>query len=129
YDKTISGFTSSEVSAPSTTLPMIGERGIHHGMVWDPEHQVVLAATGPSSFISTVALTVNMQLPEPRVFLSNDKNGVSKAQRIQLSGAGIESIVGEPVGDGNGGWTNKRIYDEEAARLARGRLFVQYLPD
>lgn len=38
------------------------------------------------------------------------------------------SIVGDPQPDDNGGWTAKRMYAEQANRLAAERRFVQYRP-
>lgn len=128
FDDVVMGYMSSAIQSPQTLLPMPTGRGLHRGVVWDEEHKIVLADTGPSSFINTISFGLNMVDPEPRVFSTKQKDGSIKPHRIILLNQPIKSIVGEPESDANGGWTRKRMYTDEVAKLTKERRFVQYRP-
>lgn len=128
FDDVVMGYMSSAIQLPQTLLPMPAGRGLHRGVVWDEEHQIVLADTGVGSFINTISFGLNMVDPEPRVFSTKQKDGSTKPHRIILLNQPIKSIVGEPESDANGGWTRKRMYTDEVARLTKERRFVQYRP-
>jgi len=128
FDSVVCGYMSLEIHSPQTLLPIPVGRGLHRGIIWDEQHQIVLADTGPSAFINTISLNMNMVDPEPRVFETRQKDGSIKPHRISLLNQPIKSIVGESESDANGGWTRKRMYTDEVARLAKERRFVQYKP-
>lgn len=128
FDDVVIGYMSSAIQSSRTLLPMPTGRGLHRGVIWDKEHQVVLADTGSSAFINTISFGINIVDPEPRVFLTKQKDGSIKPCRINLLNQPIKSVVGDPESDANGGWTRKRMYTDEVARLAKERRFVQYRP-
>ncbi|MBI1174892.1 MAG: hypothetical protein GC139_06455 [Sideroxydans sp.] len=128
FDGVVVGYMSSAIQSPETLLPMPSNRGLHRGVIWDEENKIILADTGPSSFINTISFGINMVDPEPRVFSTKQKDGSTKSYRITLLNQPIKSIVGEPESDANGGWTRKRIYSDEVAKLTKERRFVQYKP-
>lgn len=128
FDDVVMGYMSSTIQSTQTLLPMPTEHGLHRGVVWDEEHKIILADTGPSSFINTISLGLNMVDPEPRVFSIKQKDASIKPYRIILLNQPIKSIVGEPERDANGGWTRKRMYTDEVAKLTKERRFVQYRP-
>lgn len=128
FDDVVIGYMSSAIQPPQTFLPMPSDRGLHRGVIWDEENKIVLADTGPSSFINTISFGINIVDPEPRVFSIKQENGSIKPHRISLLNQPIRSAVDEPESDANGGWTRKRIYSDEAAKLAKERRFVQYKP-
>jgi hypothetical protein len=124
FDNTIAGYCSAAIINEQTTLTMPPGSGSHRATLWDEEHQLLLAATGPSTFIRSVHLNFQPIAPEPRVFsLPSGKTDLRVSVRSSL-----ESVVGTNNSDTNGGWTEGRIYKSETARLARERQFVQYLP-
>jgi hypothetical protein len=131
YDHTISDFMSANAQTPETLLPMQGGQGMHHGVVWDDQNRVLLAASGDLSFISAVSFRMHMVGPdqETRVFTIRDDKGGEKEVRVALITPAIENVVGTPATNPAGDWTQHRIYREEAARLRRERRFVQYKPD
>lgn len=129
FDDVVVGYMSSAIQSPQTLLPMPSGRGLHRGVIWDEENQIILSDTGPSSFISSISLGINMVDPEPRVFSTKQKDGLPKPQRITLLNQPIKSLVGVPESDANGGWTQKRIYSDEVAKLTKERRFVQYRPE
>jgi len=128
FDDVVCGYMSLEIHSYQTLLPMPVGRGLHRGVIWDEQYQIILADTGPSAFINTISLNMNMVDPEPRVFATKQKDGSVNSHRIELLDQSRKSIVGEPESDANGGWTRKRMYTEEVARLAKERRFVQYKP-
>jgi len=130
HDHTISEFMSADAQAPETLLPMHGGEGLHRGAVWDDQNHVLLAASGELGFISSIALRMHaLGLGAPtRVFTIRDENGVAKEIKVGLVVPGPENIVGEPRKNPAGDWTERRIYREESARLAREKRFVQYRP-
>jgi hypothetical protein len=129
YDNTISDFMAANADAPETLLPLQGGQGLHRGLVWDDQNQLLLAASGELGFISSVALRL---LPlgnaDPRVFTVRDDTGAPKEVRVGLLPDGIETVVGEPERNPAGDWTQRRIYREEADRLERELRFKQYKP-
>jgi hypothetical protein len=128
HDEIITGFSAAMPVEPSTSLPMRSGRGLYRAFVWDEETGVLLAAPGPGSFISSIAL--NMRIPdhEPRVFAIERADGSWEERRVGLIRASTESLVGDPQSDDNGGWTAKRMYADQAKRLMEERRFVQYRP-
>jgi hypothetical protein len=101
---------------------------LHQGFIWDEEHRVLLAATGPGSFIETVAFNMQVADPEPRTFTIKMDDGSVQSRRVGLVGHSMDSLIGNPAPDDNGGWTAKRMYAEEARQLTEQRRFVQYRP-
>ena len=101
--------------------------GTHEAFIWDETRHLVLAATGPSSFIATIPIKMAMLDPEPRIFSLHGEAGLIH-ERVQLIAHSHMMVVGNPETDEIGGWTQKRMYAHEVARLAAERRFVQYWP-
>ncbi len=131
YDHTISEFMSANAQTQETLLPMQGGQGMHHGVVWDDQNRVLLAASGDLGFISAVSLRMHVvgTAREGRVFTIRDDKGGEREVWVDMVRPAVESVVGERATNPAGDWTQRRIYREEAARLARERRFVQYKPD
>jgi hypothetical protein len=114
-------------------LPMHAGRGLHRALVWDDQNRVLLAASGDLAFISAVSFQMHAispgSTPTQRVFTMRDENGVEREISVPLAAAPTtESMIGEPTLNPAGDWTDRRIYQEELARLAREKRFVQYKP-
>jgi len=127
FDQAVTGYQSVPVDGETTSLPVPPGPGSHRGILWDDANGLVLAATGESAFIRSIAMNMQPIGPEPRVFLLPDANGVAQPQRIPIRGI-HKSLIGTPDDDGNEGWTRRRMYRDETARLVRERRFVQYRP-
>lgn len=127
FDKTITGYRSVAVNGEETVLPIPPGPGSHRGFLWDEANGLILAATGLSAVIHTIAMNFQPIDPEPRVFSLPDENGEWKPQRIRVHST-LKGLVGSPENDGNEGWTRRRMYREEALQLVRERRFVQYRP-
>jgi hypothetical protein len=128
FDNMISGYASATIQEPETTLPMAGGQGMLRGVLWDDQHQVVLAATGSTSFFTTIALNMIIPEPEPRVFTITAKDGSREQVRVGILNTS-ENPVKAPAIDRGEDWTKDRIYRDDATRLASERRFVQYKPE
>jgi hypothetical protein len=127
FDNMISGYASSDIRAPQTAIPMANGDGMQRGIVWDDQHQVILAATASTGFIETIGFNLRASDPEPRTFTLKDDKGQEVPVRVGLS-TGSKSLVRAPTVDRGTGWARRRIYRDEAARLAAAGSFVQYKP-
>ncbi|MDR3474281.1 MAG: VPA1262 family N-terminal domain-containing protein [Devosia sp.] len=128
HDDILTGFSSAELGERITPLPMRSGRGLHRGFIWDEENRVLLAASGPGSFIEVIALNMRVPDPEPRVFSIKNADGSWDTRRVGLTAISTQNLIGDPRRDDNGGWTAKRMYTDQANRLAAERRFVQYRP-
>ncbi|MHB1700178.1 MAG: VPA1262 family N-terminal domain-containing protein [Acidobacteriaceae bacterium] len=127
FDGTVSGYAETTVQAEQTSLPVQPGFGIYRGHIWDDQHQVLMAATGASGFIDTVALNMNVLTPEPRTFVIKGDENEAKIYTVGLIAAST-SIVGDTRADETGGHTRKRMYKDQLDRLTAERTFVQYKP-
>lgn len=125
YDDIINGYASFEIIDTELIIPMAYDHGPHKGIVWDDENNLILAATRPSSFISTMSYGMHMVESEPRIFKINSKGG---QENVRVS---IQQTQRNTVGNKNSNqdsWTQKRLYRDEKIRLSRQKKFVQYKP-
>lgn len=127
FDNIISGYVSAGVVALETILPIDDGQGMRRDILWDDRHQVILAATGSTSFISTIGFNFEVSDPEPRIFTIKDKDGNERPIRVGISRTNTNSVRASRPDRGES-WTRRRIYRDEAARLALERRFVQYKP-
>lgn len=128
HDDIITGFASARLKERITPLPMRAGRGLHRGFIWDEQSSTLLVASGAGSFISTISFNMRSPDPEPRTFSVKKPDGSWDSRRVGMTAFSNHSIVGDPQPDDNGGWTAKRMYAEQANRLAAERRFVQYRP-
>ncbi|MDR3572082.1 MAG: VPA1262 family N-terminal domain-containing protein [Candidatus Pacebacteria bacterium] len=127
FDNAITAYASTRIERPISSLPTADGQGMQRCVLWDDQFQVILAATEPTAFINTIGVTLQTSDPEPRIFTLKDPGGVERQIRVALSTA-TESTVTAPQRDLGEEWTRRRIYREEANRLAAQRRFVQYKP-
>jgi hypothetical protein len=127
FDEIITGFRSGQVTGEQTLLQIPPGPGTHRGILRDDANNLMLAATGTSAFIRTIAMNMQPIAPEPRVFTLPDVNGVAQTQRVRIHNT-LKSVVGASDDDGIEGWTRRRMYRDETSRLVRERRFVQYRP-
>ncbi|MBX9823591.1 MAG: hypothetical protein K2Y27_01225 [Xanthobacteraceae bacterium] len=126
FDAALERYASRPINGPQTALPMRPHEGLHQGLIWDDQNQLILAATGERGSINTVNWDTQPIHPEPRVFTIRDKHGNENEVRIQLRSS-IRSTIGQPSAAHE--WTRRRIYRDEAERLKAQRRFVQYRSD
>jgi hypothetical protein len=122
FDGALTAFASEAIPGTESSLRTVDGSGMQRCTLWDQENQVLVAATGATSFISTVGINLQPLDPEPRVFTR-----AGKEIRVGLVNT-IESEVKAPELERGKSWTARRLYTEEAGRLASQRRFVQYKP-
>ncbi len=127
HDGIVTSYASSSIEAPQSVLAMPPALGTHEAFIWDETRHLLLAATGPSAFIATIPIKIAMVDPEPRIFSLPGEPGPIQ-ERVQLIAQSHLMVVGNSETDEIGGWTQKRMYAHEVARLAAERRFVQYRP-
>lgn len=128
HDEILTGFASARLQERVTPLPMRAGRGLYRGFIWAEQSSTLLVASGPGSFISTISFNMRSLDPEPRTFSVKNPDGSSDLRRVGMTSFSTHSLIGDPQPDDNGGWTAKRMYTEQANKLAAERRFVQYRP-
>jgi hypothetical protein len=128
FDGVVERFNSRAVLDAETTLRLAAVREPHCGVVWDDENDAILAATGRTSFLNRGYLTPQIADAEPRTFETNTLSGGTRRARVQLVSTLVQLAVGYENNPAGQSWTDDRLYRDEAARLARERLFKQYRP-
>ena len=128
FDKCVSGYTSTIIQAPQTLLQIPCNNGAIRHIIWDEQNQVLLAATAPTYFCSSMSIGAHISNPEPRVFKVRQKDGTFMNFRIDLFEQPIQSTVGKQKYDDFYEPTQKRMYTEEVERLTKQRQFIQYRP-
>ena len=127
YDETVMGFESAIVADQSITLPIPGNALNPKVFLLDEGNGVLVGATGALGWITQVGMKMMpIGRSEPRTFGYLDRDGQAQFKHIALRGPVIESLVGQPRTDPNGGYTGKRIYRFDTERVQRERLFRQY---
>lgn len=128
HDNILTGFAAARLQEKTTSLPMRAGRGLYRGFIWAEQTNTLLVASGPGAFISTISFNMSSVDHEPRIFSVKNPDGISDVRRVGMIAFSTHSLIGDPQPDDNGGWTAKRMYTEQANKLAADRRFVQYLP-
>lgn len=127
FDNIVTAFASGVLLGAELTLPMADGRGTLRGILWDDEHQIVVAATASTGFINTFGWNMRVVDNEPRVFTLRRRDGSEDQVRVGLSISTYHEVKA-PGPDRGEKWTHQRMYRAEAAALVRSRRFVQYNP-
>jgi len=126
FDGALTGFVMESIQAPETTLKTTAQRGTHGGVIWDEENGIVLAASGPTSFVEQFHLNVAPMDSEPRTLSFTDVSEKSINEKIGIMRGGPAMRIGNPHGDDNGGRTRNRLYRAGLEQLKRQKEFVPY---
>jgi len=127
FDNVVTGYVCAIAGAGDQSLPMGAGQGLQRSVLWDETHRIILAATGSTVFANTIAWNMNVLDPEPRTFKIAAGLGNPQEIRVGLIHT-TEHSVSAPAPDRGESWTIRRMYRDEAARLAASRRFVQYKP-
>lgn len=125
HDQSLASFGQGVLRSGLVTLAGDPGYGTLNGFVWDPENQIILAATGELAFIKTMSLDIAARSHEPRTIPSSVEDTIA-SERIMLSSQPRSSIVGNDPSVSISEPIRKRIYADELAALARRRKFLQY---
>jgi len=126
FDGVVTGHASAAIDGPETVLPVPAGRGLYKGIVWDEANGAVMAVNG-GAFINSIALNMNIANSEPRVFSIPQTDGSKKPYRVGVA-QWRPTIIGDQTADDTGGYTQKRMYQDQLQHLIAERAFLQYKP-
>lgn len=131
YDGTVTGLATAVVEREPLTLAFTKSAAEPRAFLLDENRNVIVAATGPLSAFSQIAVNMYPMGPaEPRTLEYVNRAGIPQSKRVVLRPQKHSFSVGEPRHDPNGGFTQERLYRFETERVRTERLFEQYgLPD
>jgi hypothetical protein len=124
-DKLLEGYASKAIRKDEDSITFsLGYQKAHIGVIWDPEHEVLLAATRPSSFINSIHMSSNIIQSENRIIPSS--NG--EILRIGLLNNQQSIFGGQQEAINQKDWTKSRIYKNDKLQLHKSKHFIQYKP-
>lgn len=126
FDGMIDTSVSVGITTGSATIPFPDGPGLLSGVLRDEASGHILWAQPPAAPLQQVNLNAHIIRPDRRTFTLPGREGdepIEIAVHDTMSSTLLARDEDRPTE-----WTNRRIYDEERARLARERRFVQYLP-
>jgi len=127
FDGILTGYAEAALLTEQISLLVDPGLGVHRGFIWDDLNQVLMAATGPGSFVGAVQINMAVGGSEPRTFSVAEPGGTRRTYTIGLT-TGSSHTVGEQHPDSTGGYTRRRMYSDQMERLAAERVFIQYKP-
>ena len=126
FDGAIQGLGTDVASNGDVEIDTSDSSGLNQNILWDEEDHVILAASGPLSFIREMNLTMMLTDAEPRMVVVPSRDSSVEKYRVQ----GIKEPIDNRVGDSDAfayrEWIHRRIYSEERRELEHERIFVQY---
>ncbi len=131
FDGALCSYGSAPLESQSTILRSHDSSGANRHLIWDDEHQVILAATSPLYYIRAFSISSSTISGDPaqRIFYSiSDKKELVPHQVVLRQPPRVDPQA-QPDHYSYRGWTHKRIHKNEEARLEKERHFVQYRPD
>lgn len=125
YDKSMISCGLRNVKSGLIPLYTDPDYGVSQGLIWDPENEVILAATGEQAFMNTIALNMARTEHEPRL-IPNNIDDKDADVRVVLSHASSTFLVGNDSKNLPTESIRKRIYEKELSVLIEQRKFLQY---
>ena len=129
FDGVLLGYGSAQVQSPTSPMPMHDTSSLNRVVVWDDHNQLILAATGPLSYIRAASINMQIADSEPRVFTIIRADGSTEFHRVSLTQPAQTRTVGTADNYAYREWIRRRIYAAEELRLMQERRFVQYQPE
>ncbi len=124
-DKLLEGYASKVIRKDEdNTTFSLGYQRAHIGVIWDQEHEVLLAATRPSSFINSIHISSNIIQSENRIIPRINE----KPLRVGLVTSQLSTLVGFQETFEEKDWTKSRIYKNDKLQLHKNKNFIQYKP-
>lgn len=126
FDGMVVASTSATLSVGSAKLAFPDGGGLQSSTLWDETNGVILWRQSPTALIRQTSVNAKIIRHERRTFTRPGDSG----DRIEITvhDAADSFLVGAQGGNEQDEWTRQRIYEEERAKLAKERRFVQYLP-
>lgn len=129
-DGTVDDFAAGPMQCAVTNFPLHVPSGGPRYVVWDDAHQVVVGASAPTAFITSISVGVHIDgqpVGPARVFTVPAAPGAPVHQRVQLVENVTRTLHGpQPHGDPREPWRSRRVFRESLSRLQQRKEFVQY---
>ncbi len=126
FDGMVAASTSATLSLGSAKLAFPDGGGLQSSTLWDETNGVILWRQSPTALLRQTSVNTKIVRPERRTFKIPGAGGGRIEITVHDSAGSF--LVGHQGGREQDDWTRERIYEEERARLAAERRFVQYLP-
>lgn len=126
-DELLVGTAISERFTNCLRLPIDSHNQSLETEFWDPEANILVGATAPTSTIKKIELGIQVIQPEPRVFCAPTLDNNFVTERVQLTET-MTSDFGKTIDKDASFWLGRRQQIEERRRLEETRDFVQYRP-
>lgn len=131
-DGTVDDFASKSVQSGATNFPLHSPGGGPRYVVWDDANEVVLGASAPTMFITSISVGMHVNgLPSatPREFKvpapANDGTYLPERVKI-LEHPERTEVISQPTKDPREPWRSERVFKEGLDKLQVLKEFVQY---
>ncbi len=130
-DSTVSSFDSAVISAGEVSLRLNSPGGGARTHVWDEENRILLSATPPVTFITSINLSVSVEdvgsEPASREFFLLDSGGGQVRKSLKLiEPTKPQQVIGSTAEAPRDPWVSQRVFGESVASLKARKEFVQY---
>ena len=127
-DSTLTSFDSAAISTGEATLELNSPGGGARTHVWDPEKRILLSATPPVNFITSMFFSVSAHIPgnmAAREFLLPGNTQVKQTLHL-VEPTKPQQTIGSTPQAPREPWVSQRIFGESVASLKARKEFVQY---
>lgn len=130
-DSTVTSFDSAVISTGEAKLQLNSPGGGARTNVWDEEKRILLSATPPVNFFTSMSLSMSVDHhgnePLNREFLLTDSAGKQNIQSLRLIKP-VEPgrLIGSSPESPREPWVSQRVFSESVTSLKARKEFVQY---
>ncbi|KAL0630426.1 hypothetical protein Q9L58_010727, partial [Maublancomyces gigas] len=131
YDSTVTSFDSTVADAGIAKLQLNSPSGGARTHVWDEKNHILLSATPPLDFITSVSISI-LAVPSGiesfnREFLLADLSGKKSIHSLALIPPEEPTqLIGNIVDVSREPWISQRVFGESVTSLKARKEFVQY---
>lgn len=130
-DSTMYSFDSKMASTGEAKLRLNSPGGGARTHIWDDENRVLLQASTPVTFITSMSFSMSVANAEttirPRQFLLTDSGGARAMQSLVLvKPREEERLIGSRPDEPREPWVAHRLFGESVVSLRARKEFVQY---
>jgi hypothetical protein len=130
-DSTVTSFDSAVISAGEAKLQLNSPGGGARAHIWDEEKRIVLSATPPVTFFTSMNLSVSIDhlgngAVSREFFLPDFGGNKVKKSLTLIESAKPQQVIGSTPEAPREPWVSQRIFGESVASLKARKEFVQY---
>lgn len=131
-DGTVDDFSSKSVQSGVTNFPLHSPSGGPRYVVWDDANEVVVGASAPTIFITSISVGVHVngfpsEIPREFKVPAPANDGTYLPERVQmLVHPERTEVASRPAEDPREPWRSERVFKEGLDKLQALKEFVQY---